>query len=201
MCCGWQALNSFTFWACVLIWCSCTAGGHRELFSGTCSRPLFWWSRRQWLALGFWTANKSGDGLFSAGAGPENPPAAPAGSAGEGDAAQSCLPPRGAAESGALRLQFSEFRERTESENKTLVANTRSRRALKPDGAEESTRPEMWATACGILYGNAGLLRARCKRCFPGESSDVQGGVGGESASSSDDDASSVLSSSSSSSS
>ena len=99
---------------------------------------------------------------------PHQRPPEPAG----GRVAESCLPDRDAAELSALRLQFADFKQRSEAGG-TLVVNTRSGRAHKPDSAEERTRPEL---------------------CFPATEDDVQGDG-------SDDDASSVLSSSDSSSS
>ncbi|OLP77802.1 hypothetical protein AK812_SmicGene42098 [Symbiodinium microadriaticum] len=91
-------------------------------------------------------------------------------------AVQSCLPARGDSDLAALRLQFSDFRDR-QSQERTLIVNARSKRAHLPDDGEASNRPELWATACGILYGNTRFFRTsssrpewpRCKRCFPAQ--------------------------------
>ena len=121
--------------------------------------------------------------------------------------AQSCMPARPDAEVEALRLQFSDFVDRTQEEQRALVVNTRTKRAHLPDANESEARPELWATACGILYGNTRFFRtsaarpewARCKRCFPEsrEAGDEPGEEPGDS--SSDARSSSSLSSSSSS--
>ena len=105
-------------------------------------------------------------------------------------AAESCLPARRDAEIEALRLQFSA---RTQEASRSLVVNTRTRRAHRPDESESATRPELWSTACGISYGNTRFFRQKCRRCFQGLGcSDDEGG------SSSGNDSSSVLTSSSS---
>ena len=123
--------------------------------------------------------------------------------------AESCMPARPAADIEALRLQFSDFTARAHEGAQTLIVNTRSRRAHLPDESESTSRPELWSTACGILYGNTRFFRTsaerpewqRCRRCFPpsGAAPRRNTDAGGDSGS--DADSSSVLTSSSSSSS
>ncbi|CAE7460584.1 unnamed protein product [Symbiodinium microadriaticum] len=130
-----------------------------------------------------------------------------AASTAEPSEAQSCMPARGEAEVAALRLQFADFVDRTHAEDQALVVNTRTKRAHLPDANESQARPELWATACGILYGNTRFFRtsasrpewARCKRCFPDPG--IPGAEPGERQgdSSSEDGSSSSLPSSSSS--
>ena len=123
-------------------------------------------------------------------------------------AVQSCLPARGDSDLAALRLQFSDFRDR-QSQEQTLIVNARSKRAHLPDDGEASNRPELWATACGILYGNMRFFRTsasrpewpRCKRCFPAQGQGRSDHEDAEEDPSSDGASSSSLSSSSSSSS
>ena len=121
---------------------------------------------------------------------------------------QSCLPHRADADLAALRLQFTDFKDR-HGQEATLIVNARSKRAHLPDEEESSVRPELWATACGILYGNTRFFRTsasrpewpRCKRCFPPEGQTSSGPEAADDDQSSGGDTSSSLSSSSSSSS
>ena len=120
--------------------------------------------------------------------------------------AQSCMPARGEAELAAMRLQFADFVGRTDAADQMLAVNTRSKRAHVPDADEPRARPELWATACGILYGNTRFFRAsasrpewaRCKRCLPEPGKARAEPSDGAGDSSSSDESSSTLSSSSS---
>ncbi|CAE7815603.1 unnamed protein product [Symbiodinium sp. CCMP2592] len=102
----------------------------------------------------------------------------------EGDL-ESCAPPanggselRGPAqqEAAALQIEFRPMRDAMEAVE-TLVVNTRTRRAHKPDSNEQTTQQALWTTSCGIAYGNSRFFRtrsdrpewARCKRCFPSQ--------------------------------
>ena len=67
---------------------------------------------------------------------------------------QSCLPHRADADLAALRLQFTDFKDR-HGQEATLIVNARSKRAHLPDEEESSVRPELWATGECIPPGVA----------------------------------------------